>query len=156
MGEHNVSVNQDPRQEQAFMKSLLAELAALEQMIVTGKIERGIRRIGAEQEMFLINQSMRPAAVAAEVLQRANDERLTTEIGKFNLEANLSPRLLAGDGLRRMEGEIHELAAIARQAANSINADVVLTGILPTIHQSDLRLENLIPSPRYLALNQAM
>ena len=156
MGGHNVSVNQGPRQEQAFMKSLLADLAALEQMIVTGKIERGIRRIGAEQEMFLINHSMRQAPVALEVLQLANDNRLTTEIGKFNLEANLSPRLLAGDGLRRMEGEIHELVAIARQAANSINADVVLTGILPTIQQSDLRLEHLIPSPRYLALNQAM
>lgn len=156
MGEHNVSVNQDPRQEQVFMKSLLADLAALEQMIVAGKIERGIRRIGAEQEMFVINHSMRQAPVALEVLQLANDNRLTTEIGKFNLEANLSPRLLAGDGLRRMEREVHELVAIARQAANSINADVVLTGILPTIHQSDLRLENLIPSARYLALNQAM
>ncbi len=156
MGEHNVSVNQDPRQEQAFMKSLLADLAALEQMIAAGKIESGVRRIGAEQEMFLVNHSMRPAPIASEVLQLANDDRLTTEIGKFNLEANLSPRLLAGDGLRCMEREVHELVAIARQTANSINADVVLTGILPTIHQSDLRLENLIPSPRYLALNQAM
>ncbi len=156
MGEHNVSVNQDPRQEQAFMKSLLADLAALEQMIITGKMESGIRRIGAEQEMFLINHSMRPAPVALEVLQLASDDRLTTEIGKFNLEANLSPQLLAGDGLRHMEREIHELVAIARQAANSLNADVVLAGILPTIQQSDLRMENLVPSSRYLALNQAM
>lgn len=156
MGEHSVSVNRDPRQEQAFMKALLADLAALEQMIVTGKIESGVRRIGAEQEMFLVDDAMRPAPVVLEVLRFANDDRLTTEIGKFNLEANLSPRLLSGDGLRRMEQELHELVAVARHAANSVNADVVLAGILPTIHQSDLRLENLVPSPRYLALNQAM
>lgn len=156
MGEHNVSVNQDSRQEQAFMKSLLADLAALEQMIVTGKIERGVRRIGAEQEMFLVDSSMCPAPVAVDVLKFANDDRLTTEIGKFNLEANLSPRLLAGDGLRQMEREINEVVTIARNAAGSISSGIILTGILPTIHQSDLRLENLVPIPRYLALNQAM
>ncbi|HQR35602.1 MAG TPA: glutamate-cysteine ligase family protein [Blastocatellia bacterium] len=156
MGEHNVSVNQDLRQEQAFMKSLLADLAALEQMIVTGKIERGVRRIGAEQEMFLVDSAMRPAPVAMDVLKLANDDRLTTEIGKFNLEANLSPRLLAGDGLGQMEREINEVVTIARNAARTINAGIVMTGILPTIHQSDLRLENLVPGPRYLALNQAM
>ncbi len=156
MGEHNVSVNQDLRQEQAFMKSLLADLAALEQMIVTGKIERGVRRIGAEQEMFLVDSAMRPAPVAMDVLKLANDDRLTTEIGKFNLEANLSPRLLAGDGLGQMEREINEVVTIARNAARTINAGIVMTGILPTIHQSDLKLENLVPGPRYLALNQAM
>ena len=156
MGEHNVSVNRDLRQEQAFMKALLADLAALEQMLVTGKIERGIHRIGAEQELFLVDANMRPAPVVLDVLQLANDPRLTTEIGKFNLEANLSPQLLAGDGLRRMEQELHEIVAVARQSANSIHAEIVLAGILPTIHQSDLRLENLVPSPRYLALNQAM
>jgi hypothetical protein len=45
---------------------------------------------------------MRPAPVAMEVLKNAGDHRLTTELGKFNLEANLSPRLLAGRGLREM------------------------------------------------------
>ncbi len=156
MGEHNVSADRDPHREQAFMKSLLADLAALETMIETGRIETGVRRIGAEQEMFLVDRAMRPAPVALEVLQAANDERLTTEIGKFNLEANLSPRMLAGNGLSQMEQEINELLAIARRAANDFNAEIALIGILPTIRQSDLTLDNLIPSPRYLALNQAM
>ncbi|MBS1788315.1 MAG: CBS domain-containing protein [Acidobacteria bacterium] len=156
MGEHNVSANRDPRKERAFMKSLLAELTVLEQLITAGKIESGVRRIGAEQEMFLVDEAMRPAPVALDVLKLANDERLTTEIGKFNLEANLSPRLLAGDGLRRMEQEINEVIALVRNATHTLNADIVLSGILPTIHQVDLRLENLVPTPRYLALNQAM
>ncbi|MDX2042596.1 MAG: glutamate-cysteine ligase family protein [Acidobacteriota bacterium] len=156
MGEHNVSADRDPHREQAFMKSLLADLAALETMIETGRIETGVRRIGAEQEMFLVDRAMRPAPVALEVLQAANDERLTTEIGKFNLEANLSPRMLAGNGLSQMEQEINELLAVARRAANGFNTEIALIGILPTIRQSDLTLDNLIPSARYLALNQAM
>jgi len=156
MGEHNVSANHDLRQEQAFMKSLLADLAALEKVIEQGRIESGARRIGAEQEMFLVDRAMRPAPVALDVLRNVNDERLTTEIGKFNLEANLSPRMLAGRGLREMEREINELISLARTAADKSNAEVVLTGILPTLRQSDLTEDNLTPGERYFALNQAM
>jgi CBS domain-containing protein/gamma-glutamylcysteine synthetase len=156
MGEHYVSTEHDSRQAQAFMKSLLADVSALERMIETGRIESGVRRIGAEQEMFLIDRAMRPAPAAMEVLKNANDHRLTTEIGKFNLEANLSPRPLSGPGLREMEGELSELVAIARRAALGCDADVLLTGILPTIRQSDLTLDNLAPIPRYHELNRAM
>ncbi len=156
MGEHNVSTEYDSRQAQAFMKALLADVAALEQMIEAGRIESGVRRIGAEQEMFLIDRSMRPAPVALETLKKANDCRLTTELAKFNLEANLSPRLLAGSGLREMEEELSELMTIARCAARACAADVVLTGILPTIRQSDLTLDNLAPIPRYHELNRAL
>jgi CBS domain-containing protein len=156
MGEHNVLREHDARQRQAFMKSLLADVAALEQMIATGRIESGVRRIGAEQEIFLIDRAMRPAPVASEVLRLAADPRLTTEIGKFNLEANLAPRSLVGAGLREMEAELEELIAVMRHAAQSCNAEVLLTGILPTLRQADLTLDNLTPLPRYHELNRAM
>src|SRR5512132_2572728 len=128
MGEHNVSTERDGRHTQAFMKSLLADVTALERMIEMGRIETGVRRIGAEQEMFLIDPAMRPAPVASDLLKAANDCRLTTEIGKFNLEANLSPRSLAGRGLHEMEEELVELIAAAGRAAQSCNARVLLTG----------------------------
>ena len=156
MGEHNVSTKYDAYQARAFMKSLLADVAALERMIETGRIESGVSLIGAEQEMFLIDRAMRPAPVALEVLKNANDRRLTTELGKFNLEANLLPRPLAGCGLREMEEELAELMTIARSAAQSCDANVLLTGILPTIRQSDLTLDNLTPNPRYHELSRAM
>jgi CBS domain-containing protein/gamma-glutamyl:cysteine ligase YbdK (ATP-grasp superfamily) len=156
MGEHNVSTEHDSRQAQAFMRSLLTDVSALERMIEAGRIESGVRRIGAEQEMFLIDRAMRPSPVAADVLKNANDHRLTTEIGKFNLEANLTPRPLAGRGMSEMEVELSELIEIARRAARECDADVLLTGILPTIRQSDLTLDNLAPIPRYHELNRAM
>ncbi len=156
MGEHNVSTKNDAYQARAFMKSLLADVAALEHMIETGRIESGVCRIGAEQEMFLIDRAMRPAPVALEVLKNANDRRLTTELGKFNLEANLSPRPLAGRGLREMEEELSDLMAIASRAVKSCDADVLLTGILPTIRQSDLTPDNMCPIPRYHELSRAL
>jgi len=81
MGEQYVSTERDSRQAQAFMKSLLADVSALERMIETGRIESGVRRIGAEQEIFLIDRAMRPAPAAMEVLKNVNDHRLTTERG---------------------------------------------------------------------------
>ncbi len=82
MGEHTVSTEHITGQSQTFRKSLLADVTALERMIETGRIETGVRRIGAEQEMFLLDHAMRPAPVAVDVLKNANDCRLTTEIGK--------------------------------------------------------------------------
>jgi CBS domain-containing protein len=156
MGEHNISTENDEQQQQAFMRALLADLTALERMLETGLIETGVRRIGAEQEMFLIDGAMRPAPVALEALQRASDERLTTEIGKFNLEANLSPLLFADRCLSELEQEICEVVNCARRAARECGAEVLLTGILPTLRQSDLTLENLVPSPRYEEMNRVV
>ncbi len=156
MGEHNVSSEQDAARMQAFMKALLADIGALQIMLETGRIESGVRRIGAEQEMFLVDRSMRPASIALKVLERANESRLTTEIGLFNLEANLSPRDLEGSCLRGMEQEIEELVETTRGAALEFDAEPLLCGILPTIGISDLSLENITPNPRYYELNRAM
>ncbi len=156
MGEHNVSSEQDAAKTQTFMKSLLADVAALEVMLDTGRIESGVHRIGAEQEMFLIDRAMRPASIAQKVLALAGEERLTTEIGLFNLEANLSPQMFDGSCLRKMEAEIDELVAKTRQTAREFDSEVLLCGILPTLRQSDLSLDNITPNPRYYELNRAM
>jgi CBS domain-containing protein len=156
MGEHNVSATQDLQQAQAFMHALLNDLTALEQIIEGGRIETGVRRIGAEQEMFLVDAGMRPAPVAPQILQSLNEPRLTTEIGRFNLEANLSPQLLTSGCFYALEHELQELVALARRGAAEYKADVLLTGILPTIRQSDLTLDNLSPGPRYDELNRAL
>src|ERR671938_1397762 len=130
MGEHYVERNIDDRRLAAFTHALLADLRALETMLDTGRIESGVRRIGAEQEMFLVDASMRPAFVATDVLQLVNDPRLTTEIARFNLEANLTPLTLAGDCFSRMEREVKELLGRVRAAARTLGADVLLAGIL--------------------------
>jgi hypothetical protein len=152
VGEHNVETY-DEASYQRFMKALLDDLRALAFMLEDGRVESGVRRLGAEQEMFLIDQAMRPAPVSMEVLERISDRRLTTEIARFNLEANLTPRVLVGKCFQQMEAELRELIAKARAAAQNFNADVLLSGILPTLQPSDLTLENLTQSPRYHQLN---
>ena len=156
MGEHNVEQELDERKLQEFTQALLADLRALAFMLEDGRIETGVRRIGAEQEMFLVDRSLRPAPLALEVLEGASDARLTTEIARFNLEANLTPLQLTGRCFHLMHEELKEVLAKARLSATEFGADVLLAGILPTLRVSDLTLANLTPMPRYHELNRSV
>ena len=156
MGEHKVEQHVDEKKSQAFMKALLDDLRALAFMLEDGRVESGTTRIGAEQEMFLIDRYLRPAPVSLEVLAQADDQRLTTEIARFNLEANLTPLELTGNCFTRMQDELETLLELARKAAATKNADVLLSGILPTLLKSDLTLDNLTPVPRYHELNRGV
>jgi CBS domain-containing protein/gamma-glutamyl:cysteine ligase YbdK (ATP-grasp superfamily) len=156
MGEHQVEQHVDETKAQAFMKALLEDLRALAFMLENGRVETGVTRIGAEQEMFLIDRYLRPAPVSLEVLKRANDARLTTEIARFNLEANLSPLELENNCFSRMEQELTEVLEIARASAATQNVEVLLSGILPTLQKSDLTLDNLTPVARYHELDRGV
>ncbi len=156
MGEHRVEQQVDEKKSQAFMKALLEDLRALAFMLEDGRVENGVTRIGAEQEMFLVDRYMRPAPVSLEVLEQTNDPRLTTEIARFNLEANLTPLELTGDCFSSLELELRHLIDLARNAAAAHNADVLLSGILPTLQKSDLTLDNLTPVARYHELDRGV
>jgi CBS domain-containing protein/gamma-glutamylcysteine synthetase len=156
MGDKNVSMESDESRLRQFTKAVLNDLQALEKMLAEGQMETDGLRIGAEQEMFLVDSAMRPAPLVLEVLENAQDERLTTEIGRFNIEANLTPLEFSGDCLSRLENELNELVGIVKNSARTFGADAVLCGILPTIQQSDLIEGNLTPKPRYLELNRVL
>ncbi len=156
MGDHNIEVHVDERRAQEFMRALLEDLRALAYMLTEGRVESGKLRIGAEQEMFLIDKDLRPAPISVDVLKRANDARLTTEIARFNLEANLTPLDLTGNCFTQMQDELEELLKLTRESAETLGANVLLSGILPTLQKSDLTLENLTPIPRYHELNRGV
>jgi hypothetical protein len=139
-----------------FREALLADLRALEQMIESNMLECDIVRVGAEQEMFLVDAACRPAPIASEVLDVLSDPTFSPEIGKFNLEANIQPRILTGNCLRSMESDLNAVVDRARTAAQQLGADVLLSGILPSVRLADLKLENLMDRPRYHELNRSV
>lgn len=146
---------QDAKRKRELTHAMLADLRALERMLREGRFETGIRRIGAEQEMFLIDKTWSPAKGALEMLPRLNDPHFTTELGQFQLEANCDPQVFTGDGISRMEKQLEELVTKARRAAQELGLQAVLTGILPTMRKKDLGMDNMVPSPRYRALAKA-
>ena len=123
MGEHHVEQQVDETKAHEFMRALLEDLRALAFMLQDGRVESGITRIGAEQEMFLIDRYFRPAPVSLEVLNHANDPRLTTEIARFNLEANLTP-LEITDPQRRYEQTREWLTRYMMPAMSKISPGV--------------------------------
>ena len=64
MGDKTVTTESDEAQLRQFTRAVLDDLQALEMMIRGGYMEDEAFRIGAEQEMFLVDSSMHPAPVA--------------------------------------------------------------------------------------------
>ncbi len=153
----DAKAEREPEAIREFTRCLLKDLRALERIIDEGMIESGVRRIGVEQELFLVDSGFRPAPVALEVLARLGEGgAFTTELARFNLEINLEPLELETDCFSRMESAVSAHVEAVREAARKEGADVLLTGILPSLAKSDLSLENITPKDRYYALNESM
>ncbi len=154
MGEQKVSHVRDQRKMQHFVGQLLRDVQALEYMLENDWFEKDIVRIGAEQEMCLVDKTtFKPACINTDVLAKMTDwEWVGTELARFNLETNLTPREFVGKALQDMESENWETLNLIREKLKEFNAEVVLTGILPTLRKPDLDLSNLTPKERYFAL----
>ena len=149
MGRHDVTPELEPEAIRKFTKSLLKDLRALERILDEGLIESGIRRIGAEQEMFLVDAGWRPAPVAVEFLKRIDHPQFSPELARFNAEINLQPGELTRGCFSSLHEELSDLVGRARIVAQELGAKIVITGILPTLGKTDLSLDNLTPDPRY-------
>src|SRR4030095_4931842 len=158
MGEQLVSIVKSNDQMQQFVKSLLDDVNALEYMIQQNWFETDIVRIGAEQEMVLVDQkNFKPACINMEALQHMTDwPWVETELAKFNLEINLDPREFCGSALKDLEDETSDKLAKIESVVNKLGATIVLTGILPTLRKFDLEMSNLTPKQRYFALMEAI
>jgi CBS domain-containing protein len=138
-----------------FTRAILADLRALERMLAEGMFETGVGRIGAEQEMFLVDKGYQPAHGALKMMKRLDDPHFTTELGIFQLEMNADPQPFHGKGISALEEQLVDLYEKASVAAEAEDMHPVLVGILPTITKNDLGLDSMVPSPRYMALNRA-
>ncbi|MCD4748504.1 MAG: CBS domain-containing protein [Thermoanaerobaculales bacterium] len=156
MGDQDVRGQSERDELRMFLKCLLKDVWALERMLEEDLFETDVRRIGAEQEMFLVGRNWRPAPLATEVLESLKDDHFTPELARFNLEFSLDPLVFQGDCLSSMERTLERMLAKARAAARKCGGEIVLAGILPTLNKSDLELDNMTPGPRYSALNEAM
>lgn len=154
MGVQDVDITQGGQQHRATIQHVLNDFRALELMLEKGMFETGVRRIGAEQELALVDDAYCPAPVGPETLIELNDPMATTEIGRYNIELNLSPMELAGSVLGDVYREIDEMMARVKLAAAKSNAKPILIGMLPTLLQEHLSLDYITPRPRYFALNE--
>ncbi|NVJ87787.1 MAG: CBS domain-containing protein [Algoriphagus sp.] len=156
MGDHQVSLDANAQARNLFISHLLGDIQALDYLVKNDLLEKGVTRIGAEQEFCLINEHGRPTNQAAEVLADLQDSHFTTELAKYNLEINLDPILFEGDCFKKMEDQLKQLIQKAKKSSSKFGDRVLITGILPTISMDELSLSYMTENPRYFALNDLM
>jgi len=141
-----------------FVKALLRDVSALEQMLQENLFETDTIRIGAEQEVVLVDKgTYKPSLLGPKILEHTTHESwLVSELAKFNLELNLSPQVFHSDCLSTMEKELINNLDKLRSYLSQYDIDYILTGILPTLHKYHLDIANLTPKQRYKDLMEAI
>jgi hypothetical protein len=135
-----------------FAGRLERQLEQLRGLLARPGFGRGPDTLGAELELYLIDDRGLPVFLNHELQREANDPQLTLELNRYNLEYNLSPRDLHDEGLLATEREIvHKLERLRRLAGDH-DARVVPIGILPTLREQDFGTHCVTDRQRYHAL----
>ena len=156
MGEMIKQNSQDVAERMAFVQHLIDDVKALELLLEKDLFEDDVVRVGAEQELCLIDGDYRPFGINLKLLKSIDDNHFTTELANYNLEINLDPFKLEGDCFSRVENQLRTLLQKAAKKAETFNAKLLLAGILPTIGKKEVGLDYLTPIPRYFALNEML
>lgn len=156
MGLQSVSIISNSKEKERFVKYLLNDIKALELMIDNDMIEKGITRIGVEQELCLVDSTWRPSPIILDILREINNRQFTTELAKFNLEINLYPLEFKDNCISALESNLIKSIKKVEKALKPHDAKVILTGILPTIRNKDLDISNMTPLDRYNALANSL
>ena len=157
MGSQSIKAITSEAERKKVIYHLLNDVRALKQMIKDDRFEKGIQRVGAEQELCLINKHYRPSLDAMKILEKVNDPHFTTERALFNLEINLDPVILGNDCFSVIKDQLNSLLSKVKKAAHEVgDVRILLAGILPTLKKKDLVFSNMTPFDRYKILNEVL
>lgn len=109
---------------------------------------------GLEIELNIVDARGEAAMRNAQVLAAIQQPDWATELGQFNIEINIEPQELAGDGALRLEDDVRARLNHAEERARSQDGHLVLIGILPTLREGDIGEGTLSANPRYRLLNE--
>ncbi|WP_327091419.1 glutamate--cysteine ligase [Nonomuraea sp. NBC_01738] len=138
----------------AFGEKLREQLGDLRELLDRPGFGEGPATIGAELELFLVDENGRPLPRNAETLEAMGDPRMVLELGRFNLEVNLTPLPLAGRPFEALGAEIQETLVKVDAAVEGGGA--VPIGILPTLATGDFTRGSMSDENRYRALSRGI
>jgi len=139
---------------QRFVSHLKEETALLKSWFDNQRFSSSSLMAGYELEAWLINQTGHPAAINESFLELANNKLLSPELAKFNIELNVEPEQLSDKVLSTFESKLDSLWQQCSSTALSLDSHIIGIGILPTLEDSDLTVDNISLLDRYRALNE--
>jgi gamma-glutamyl:cysteine ligase YbdK (ATP-grasp superfamily) len=146
---------QDPGRSdrQRFRFKVKRCLETLERMLADSRFEGERKTLGLEIELNLIDESGAPRMGNDEVLARIASHDFQTELGQFNIEVNVAPHKIVGTVFSELAEELRTSFAYADRKAEEAGARILMIGILPTLTDAHMSLENLSRNERYALLN---
>ena len=103
MGE-DVAITAFTREDrQRYRRKVHACLEVFARMLAEARFEPARGSFGLEIELNLTDDRGEPAMVNAAALEAIADPDFQTELGQFNVEINVHPRLLGGRGFAEVE-----------------------------------------------------
>ncbi|MBI1423386.1 MAG: glutamate--cysteine ligase [Gammaproteobacteria bacterium] len=154
MGEEIRSSEFCPEDFAIFKAKLDQETARLAEVFAHQGFAQSHPVAGFELEAWLIDSSLRPVPRNEEFLSRFNNPLASPELASFNIEVNTEPRSLQGHVFSAMHQSLDSTWAACRDTAQAMGMDVIMCGILPSLLDEDLTLENMSCMERYRALNR--
>jgi gamma-glutamyl:cysteine ligase YbdK (ATP-grasp superfamily) len=139
---------------QKFASNLEKETALVKNWFDTGSFSTSPLVAGYELEAWLTNATGNPVAINEAFLEKADNDLLSPELAKFNVELNVEPEKLSKKVLSIFESKLDKLWKQCSTTAESLDARILGIGILPTLRDSDLTLKNISLLDRYRALNE--
>jgi gamma-glutamyl:cysteine ligase YbdK (ATP-grasp superfamily) len=153
----DIDTTEFTREDRArYREKVKANLAALHQLVETHRFETGKRTIGVEVEVYVTDANGDAAPINQALLERIASPDFQTELAQFNIEFDVKPRRLAGTCFRDIESELRRSLNYAQEQARTLDAEVLIIGILPTLTDFDVTEQNLSANPRYKALNDVI
>lgn len=138
----------------SFQKHLEQETNVLADWFHDRRLSRRPPVAGYELEAWLINSDYIPCPQNEMFLKQANNALLSPELAKFNIELNVPPQRLAGNVLTDFNNSLQQLWSDCEQQASRLNCNILGIGILPTLGDEHLTLDNISTLDRYRALNE--
>ena len=139
---------------QQFISQLKAETSLIKNCFDEQQFSSAQLMAGYELEAWLIDRDAKPAAINEKFLAQADNELLSLELAKFNIELNVEPEILHNKVLSSFEHKLNSLWQHCTKTAQSLDTDILGIGILPSLHDDDLTTTNISLLDRYKALNE--
>ena len=139
---------------QRYRRKVRACLDVFARMLSEARFHPERRSFGMEVELNLTDDAGDPALVNAAALEAIADPNFQTELGQFNVEINIAPRLLEGTVFTELERNERASLNAAEERARTVGAHMMIIGILPTVGPEHLRAEAFSANPRYALLNE--
>jgi len=137
-----------------FLARLKKETAELEYWFSSNKFSEHEPVAGYEMEAWLVDQQGEPAPCNEAFLKSVDNKLYTAELAQFNIELNAEPENIRSNFLSKFEKDFQQHWLNCQNVAETLGCRVLSTGILQTLTNDHLNMNNVSNLQRYKVLNE--